>query len=724
MDFDLIGDLSNVVDLDKSDADAATPHTVLLMRCVRNFLRQSREYPSLIPLAIDEIADADEQMLETAGAEELKAATSFAVQLRDRHKQGDGTGRRRRKRDEKIKHSPEDLRELLTLIEAFLDQVPEISGVIGSIAANMKHMETLFGLGADECQVLLLSMACEISSQVDTFLDRAMGRAKSLEAVVGACLGLSAVRAREIVSPTGKIAVSGVARITRGHRWFAKAVDVHTAFQVLTGYHNTVDDLRVALVGSPLVSDLSISDFPHIAKDAEAISRLLTTAKRDGVKGINVLIHGKVGVGKTSIAKAIMATHSLYAIGEADEEGHEVDRDKRMHLLMVAQHVLKGQADSFLLVDEGEDVLVPFRRGKVWINRLLENNEIPTIYLINDAEDVSDAVKRRMSMVMEIHSPPASVRQTIVRRIFQDQGLAAEDGDVARVAAIGNVAPGVLSKAAQATALSGGTINSLIEGAKAITRTLASYQNEPTSVPTHYDPRFISADQDVTYLIDRLAASQHRDFSLLMLGPPGTGKSATARELARRLDMPVLQVGSAQVLRPFVGETEQMLASLFERARREQSFLVFDEVDSLAFNRANATRAFEVSHTNTFLELLQDHPLPMACCTNAAASRDRLDPAILRRFVFKLQMNYLTPAAANGLFEHMFALPPPVALARLAMLTPGDFSVVLRKAGFLGCGRDADALCKMLAAECEIKGERTQSIGFSLPSPDKVKLVA
>ncbi len=58
------------------------------------------------------------------------------------------------------------------------------------------------------------------------------------------------------------------------------------------------------------------------------------------------------------------------------------------------------------------------------------------------------------------------------------------------------------------------------------------------------------------------------------------------------------------------------------------------------------------------------------------------------------------------------------------MLTPGDFSVVLRKAAILGCERDADALCKMLAAECEIKGERTQSIGFSFPEPDQIKLVA
>ena len=712
------------VDLEVGDTPSASPHTVLLLRCARSILRKARQYPALVPLAIDVIADADEQMLDMPGTLELKAAISLAAQLRDRQKESGGTSRRTRKQDAPTKPLAEDLQELAIRTECFLGQVTDISGPIGAIRANMGHMEALFGLDAEETQVLLLSMACGICNQIDTFLDAGMEKTKSLEIVVAACLGVSVERARVLASPSGRIARSGVARICRGQRWFAKAVEVHAAFEVLNGFHDTADDLRIALVGKPLVADLEISAFPHLAKDAAIISRLLTTARRDRISGINILLHGKAGVGKTSLAKAILASHSLYAVGEADENGNEVDWDKRLHLLMVAQHVLKRQVQSFLLVDEAEDVLVPFRRGKTWVNRLLETNEIPTVYIVNDINDLADNVKRRMSLVLEVNVPPVSVRETVVRRIFQDQGLAVEEGEVAKVAALGNIAPGVVSKAAQATALSGGGISTLIESARAVNRTLSSFQNEPTGVPPHFDPRFICADHDVATIIDRLATLQRRDFSLLMLGPPGTGKSATARELARRLDMPVLQVGGAQVMRPFVGETEQILASLFDQARKEQSLLIFDEVDSLAFNRSNAAHSWEVSHTNTFLELLEGHPLPIACCTNAGASRDRLDPAILRRFVFKIRMTYLSPVAASGLFEHMFDLSPPPALMRLTMLTPGDFSVVRRKADLLGSECDAGALYRLLAAECEMKGEQTRTVGFSVPEPDKVKLVA
>ena len=75
------------------------------------------------------------------------------------------------------------------------------------------------------------------------------------------------------------------------------------------------------------------------------------------------------------------------------------------------------------------------------------------------------------------------------------------------------------------------------------------------------------------------------------------------------------------------------------------------------------------------------HPLPFACTTNFG---EHLDPATLRRFVFKVRLDYLAPAQVEEAFRAYFALPPPAGLTDLAALTPGDFAVVHRKAWFLG----------------------------------------
>ena len=70
------------------------------------------------------------------------------------------------------------------------------------------------------------------------------------------------------------------------------------------------------------------------------------------------------------------------------------------------------------------------------------------------------------------------------------------------------------------------------------------------------------------------------------------------------------------------------------------------------------------------------------------------------------------PEAAAAAFRAFFGLEPSIGLGALAVLTPGDFEVVRRKAGVLGQTNDADALTAMLRAECEAKPGCSAAIGF------------
>ena len=152
-----------------------------------------------------------------------------------------------------------------------------------------------------------------------------------------------------------------------------------------------------------------------------------------------------------------------------------------------------------------------------------------------------------------------------------------------------------------------------------------------------------------------------------------------------------------------------ILPRAFAEACDARAFLVFDEADSLPADRRLAHRNWEVSQVNEMLTWMESHPLPFACTTNFA---DRLNPATLRRFIFKVTLDYLAPRQAEAAFRSYFDLPPPPALATLAALTPGDFAVVRNRAEILGLLQDTEALADMLRAECAVKPDRPQAIGF------------
>ena len=87
----------------------------------------------------------------------------------------------------------------------------------------------------------------------------------------------------------------------------------------------------------------------------------------------------------------------------------------------------------------------------------------------------------------------------------------------------------------------------------------------------------------------------------------------------------------------WVGGTERRIAAAFAEARDTGAFLVFDEADSLLAVRRFAHRSWEVSQVNEMLTWMESHPLPFACTTNFG---EHLDPATLRRFVFKVTLDY------------------------------------------------------------------------------------
>jgi transitional endoplasmic reticulum ATPase len=480
-------------------------------------------------------------------------------------------------------------------------------------------------------------------------------------------------------------------------------------------------DLYDQLLGAPAAAPLPWESFAHLGREAEVAASVLRAALDGRESGINLLLCGPPGTGKTSFAATLAARVGarLRPVAEADETGEEPCRHERMAGLRLAQRLVTP-GDTLLLFDEAEDLFVsrsspddePSANSRVFMHRLLERMAVPVIWTANDIGVLGPAVLRRMTMCLELKVPNLLTRTRLWRQMGEAEGIVLREADAARLARLVPAAPAVASTALRATRLVGGqaeTARLIVEGvARAVHGgALPAPEREHDTL---YDPALVNADCDLAALLDRLARpGADRAVSFLLSGPPGSGKSAWVRHLAARMGLQVLRKRASDILDAYVGGTERNIADAFAEARDSNAFLVFDEADSLLLDRMDAVRGWEITQVNEMLTWMEEHALPFACTTNLL---DRLDRASLRRFLIKVRFNWLTRTQARLAFRRFFGLTAPPRLDGLLVLTPADFALVRRRAALAGVA-EPGALVRLLAAEAEGRIGGRRPVGFA-----------
>ncbi len=122
---------------------------------------------------------------------------------------------------------------------------------------------------------------------------------------------------------------------------------------------------------------------------------------------------------------------------------------------------------------------------------------------------------------------------------------------------------------------------------------------------------------------------------LLFIGPPGTGKTTTARALSKKLYLPLLEVKLSMITSQYLGETSKNIEKVFEIARKLNPCILFiDEFDYVAKMRTSDEHAAIKRAVNTLLKsideinLVEDGVLLIAATNHPSL----LDPAVWRRF--------------------------------------------------------------------------------------------
>ena len=125
---------------------------------------------------------------------------------------------------------------------------------------------------------------------------------------------------------------------------------------------------------------------------------------------------------------------------------------------------------------------------------------------------------------------------------------------------------------------------------------------------------------------------------ILLIGPPGNGKTSVAEAIAERLMFPLISVRYEAIIGSFLGETASRLQRLFDHVRTRRCVLFFDEFDTLGKERGDEHETGEIKRVVSSL-LLQVDALPSYVVVVAASNHPELfDRAVWRRFQLRLTL--------------------------------------------------------------------------------------
>ena len=480
----------------------------------------------------------------------------------------------------------------------------------------------------------------------------------------------------------------------------------------------------------------------------DVLKRMIRASCATPGKGVNILFYGVPGSGKTSFAKTLARELGLdlFEIRQGDKDGERNSPQSRMAGIRICNGQVPRER-SMVLVDEADQLLrtsmdffASFFGGmgdsgseKGVINSILDETKLPTIWISNaPARALDDSVRRRFDYSIKFEKLGAKQREAIWRN------------GIAKLHLERLIPPELPERLARQYQTSAGGIAMVLENVKRMRPRKADVPGlvdrlmkphcELMGTQTKNDELRPSADYSLEGLnirgdmaLDCIVEAVRRfreekddgadpdrpRMNLLLWGPPGTGKTEFVKHLGKTLDAKVSVKMGSDILSMWVGGTEKNIRQAFEEAEADNAILFLDEIDGLVQDRSGAHQSWEVTQVNELLYRMENFKGVMVAATNFMAN---LDAAILRRFTFKLQFDYLDEAGKRLFFERMFrtmlTAEESVRLARIRNLAPGDFRTVRQSLYYLGGDASNAMRLDGLEKESALKKGATRPLGF------------
>ena len=514
--------------------------------------------------------------------------------------------------------------------------------------------------------------------------------------------------------------------------------------------------------------------FGRLTEKNGAVLKKMIEAKNPD-KGLGCLLYGIPGSGKSSFAVSLAAAtgKTLYFIAQNDNDTRRMtySANFRYAALAVAQKQLDPEC-VILAVDECDRMVsnnslgggllsrlfggeeVPGARdgeSKGQLNTVMDQNKHTILWICNSrAEEIDPSSRRRFDYNIYFDQLSASSRSHIWKNAlkYHDCEGALSDIFIQKISLRWPVNPGGIAVAVRnAAALCRKNpelkfedevmvflkahcqLLGIQESPEEYNEPALDYNLEGLNIRSGIKlDRLIQVCRNYLENSDIEESRDKKSCALILHGVPGAGKSEFAKYLAKQLGRKLCVKKASDLLNKYVGGTEERIANAFSEAELNQEILVVDEVDSMLSSRQFAHHQYEVSQVNTLLAEMERFRGIFIATSNLL---QRIDPAALRRFNFRVHFDYLKKDGIEKFYETYFTKPmtlkklseqEKMRLLALDKLTPSDFRNVRQQFFYLGDnGLTNTELIEALEAEVAAKnsgssykglGEVVQKMGF------------
>ncbi len=408
------------------------------------------------------------------------------------------------------------------------------------------------------------------------------------------------------------------------------------------------------------LSEISLSK-----REKDEIEGLIRLYKENKVKNLSFLFYGMSGTGKTSLAHAIAKELDLQIVSISP------DGIKEQALPHVISFIVSkyNKKRIMILFDECEGIWYNgmslfFKSGREnsergSMKKILE--KIPGVFAYTSNVEPPDAFRRRVSYVLEMKTPSEGIRAKILEKEISN--FSSDTGISAAISACD------LNMLSDKYELPGGLYRqALILGA-------AICAGELTTSSIEYGLKTVTASKlptdgirQATITLESLILSQNQLWELdrivnfskshfdkpdpdplmpkgvtvLLEGPSGTGKTALAEAIAKKLGLRFRRVTPSTFLSKWVGDTEKRIKALLREAADQRYLIFLDEAEGMLMERESARNSWEKTQVDEWLNSLEQFNGIFVAATN---HKEMMDAAFARRFLFKIAFDY--PSAAE-----------------------------------------------------------------------------
>lgn len=463
----------------------------------------------------------------------------------------------------------------------------------------------------------------------------------------------------------------------------------------------------------------------------------------------NILLYGAPGAGKTEYAKALIKQAGLKMVSYKNElevaNSHKDDVETKALSRLNCYLSLKKE-DSVLVVDEAEHVLQTKSFGffgmelsspqKGTVNKMLESSENKCIFIVNYTKEIDESTLRRFTYSIKFQSMPKETLRQIAKEklkpVKMSKVLKNDILDMCGSYKITGASVDNVVKAISSLNYQKGNEDKVRNDIKFVLEANSSLlygkKKMRDSVKGSYDLSVLNTSVDACEIVEMLKSAeaykkenQNNESSegvrMLFYGLSGTGKTELARYISTILGKPLLLKRCSDLLGSFVGQTERLIAEVFEEAEATDSILLFDEADSFFADRTKANQQWERTQVNEFLTQMEEFSGICICTTNL---RKIMDPAMQRRFHIISEFKALSKDGITSLLKSFFCNYKfndlqIKNLVKYNSVTPGDFGSLKSRIRFVSKEKlDSDYIINELV---KIQDEKQKNgggqIGFA-----------